>query len=165
MCRAGGAIVMLMLSMGMAGCVSGFSSGPDVVGYTQNGAVIRYDPADATEEEAQDEAQSHCDDFGLKAVLRGSADFVVDARYQGFDCVAPSTLVDKGTLTLPAENAAIAAVTIPVPDHPAMPDLPTVPEATYLPPDVIPAPDASSPAMPGDEDPNASSGSVSPEVH
>lgn len=176
MCRAGGAIVMLVMAVGMAGCLSGCSSGPDLVGYTQNGAVIRYDPADTTEEEALEEAQSHCDDFGLKAVLRSSVDFVVYTRFQGFDCVAPSQIVDKGILTLPAERAAVVAVAIPVPDHPAMPELPVIPESTYVPPD-LPAdaspensspenanPDATPPEMPGDVAPTPSSESVLPEV-
>lgn len=152
--RWGGALVMAAVTVSMSGCVSGYGSGPDVAGYTQTGVVIRYDPSETSADEVLEEAQSHCDHFDLKAVSRGAATFLAEARYQGFDCVSPSSVLTNGALTQPAETAAVTAVVVAVPNPPGLPDPPPMTEG------------ASSFVIPdGEIAPDATSESVSPEAH
>ncbi len=173
--RSGLALILGGMIVSMSGCVSGYGDGPDRVGYTQNGVVVRYDPAETSDEDVQEEAQALCDHFDLKAELRSAGTFLPEARYKGFDCVAPSSAVKSGRLTPPAVAAVEASVHVDVPNPPGLPDPPVMEEepATYTIPDFDETPavkpdgagETSPGASPGASSDGVTAGSASPATH
>lgn len=174
--RSGLALIIGSMIVSMSGCVSSYGDGPDRAGYTQTGVVVRYDPAETSDEDVREEAQSLCDHYDLKAEARSAGTFLPEARYQGFDCVTASAAAKSGTLTEPAAAAVAGAIHVDVQNPPGLPDPPPMkeePSGVALPTfDDEPAdqsggagdisPGASSD---GASEPDVTAGSASPATH
>lgn len=86
-------VFFLVPVVGLVGACSTFDSsydeGPVVVGGTQTGVTIRYDPAKTKTSEIDDVAISFCRVYDKKPTRRSKSELQPDVVYQAYDCVAP----------------------------------------------------------------------------
>lgn len=74
-----------------------YSSGPVVMGGTQTGVTVRYNPAETKAAEIDEIAIAFCKAYDEKPIRRGKSEYQPDVVYQAYDCVSPVASGDKTT--------------------------------------------------------------------
>ena len=114
-------VLFLVPVVGLVGACSTFDSsyddGPVVVGGTQTGVTIRYDPAKTKTSEIDEVAITFCRVYDKKPIRRSKSDLLSNVVYQAYDCVAPMASTKPAPAPAPAPvDAAPAQVEVmPVP--------------------------------------------------
>ena len=88
-----------------------YDEGPVVIGGTQTGLTVRYDPAKTKTAEIDEVAITFCRGYDKKPLRRGKSTLQPDVVYQAYDCVAPTAGSQPAPAVLPpiAESASPAA--------------------------------------------------------
>jgi len=87
-------VFVVISSIGLVAACStfdtGYSSGPVVMGGTQTGVTVRYNPAETKATEIDEIAIAFCKAYDEKPIRRGKSDYQPDVVYQAYDCVSPT---------------------------------------------------------------------------
>ena len=87
-------ILWLLPLVGWLGACSTFDTsydaGPVVIGGSQTGLTVRYDPAKVEAAEVDKTAVAFCRAYDKKPLRRGKSELMPDVVYQAYDCVAPT---------------------------------------------------------------------------
>ncbi len=74
-----------------------YDDGPTVMGGTQTGVTVRFNPAAVTSEKVDKVATNFCTAYDKQPLRRGRSELTPDVVYQAYDCVAPMPKSDKAT--------------------------------------------------------------------
>jgi hypothetical protein len=98
MARSRSVLALLVLTAPIIACSTfdtGYDDGPTVMGGTQTGVTVRYNPAEVKSTKVDKVATNFCAAYDKKPIRRGRSELAPDIVYQAYDCVAPIPANDK----------------------------------------------------------------------
>ena len=94
-------VILAVSLVGLASSCSTFDTSydtkPVVMGGSQTGLTVRYDPAESKSTEIDEIAVAFCKAYDKKPIRRSKSDFMPNVVYQAYDCVSSMPASDTAT--------------------------------------------------------------------
>jgi len=92
MARSRSVLTLLALTAPIIACSTfdtSYDDGPVVMGGTETGVTVRYNPDVVKADKIDETAKKFCAAYDKQPLRRGKSDFLPDVVYQAYDCVVP----------------------------------------------------------------------------
>ena len=90
-------VLALASIVGLATACATPESGPVIIGGTQTGVTVRYDPAETQPAAVDAIATAFCKAYEKQPIRRSKSTYMPDVVYQAYDCVASMAPSDTAT--------------------------------------------------------------------